>query len=156
MTLTHLNDQGYGQMVDVSDKKESLREAIAHASISMSAEAYDAIVHQRIQKGDALAVAQVAGIQAAKLTSMLIPMTHPLALTKVDLSYSFDEKNHRIDIQSLVRCLGVTGVEMEALTAASTCALTIYDMAKALDKSMCISDIYLVKKTGGKSGEYLR
>lgn len=156
MTLTHLNDQGYGQMVDVSDKKESLREAIAHARISMNAEAYDAIVHQRIQKGDALAVAQVAGIQAAKLTSMLIPMTHPLALTKVDLSYSFDEKNHCIDIQSLVRCLGVTGVEMEALTAASTCALTIYDMAKALDKSMSISDIYLVKKTGGKSGEYLR
>lgn len=156
MGLTHLNNQGHGKMVDVSNKNETQRIALAQAKISMNAEAYEAIIHQRLKKGDALAIAQVAGIQAVKQTSNLIPMAHPLMITSVDIQFYPNDEKQEIRIECEVHCFGKTGVEMEALSGASVCALTIYDMAKALDKSMRIDDIYLLEKQGGKSGHYER
>ncbi|ALC83827.1 MULTISPECIES: cyclic pyranopterin monophosphate synthase MoaC [Bacillus] len=156
--FTHFNDQGRAKMVDISEKSDSVRTAIAVSSVQMNQEVYDKIVRQEIGKGDVLSVAQIAGIMAAKQTSTIIPMCHPIPLKGVDISFSWsnDEENHELMIQAMVKTKGSTGVEMEALTSASVCALTVYDMCKAIDKGMIIGPTYLMKKTGGKSGDFSR
>jgi len=151
--FTHFDQAGNAVMVDVSGKEATTRVAIAKARIRMSQETYKAIESGDIGKGDVLGVARVAGIMAAKKTSDLIPMCHPLMLTKATVD--FELKDQSIYIEALVKTTGQTGVEMEALTAATTAALTIYDMCKALDKKMVIESVYLAKKTGGKSGEFI-
>lgn len=156
MELTHINEQGRGQMVDVSSKDVTSRVASAQAIIHMNEKTFHAISNKEIKKGDVLSVAQVAGIQAVKKTSDLIPMSHPLLLTSINILFYEDEKNHSIRIVCTVSCEGKTGVEMEALTGASISALTIYDMAKAMDPSMKVTDIILIEKKGGKSGHYVR
>ena len=150
--LTHLDADGAAHMVDVSAKAVTVREAVASGRISMSAEALVAIHEGSLKKGDALAVARVAGIMAAKKTSDLIPLCHPLAITKATVDFSFGTDH--ITATATVRVTGVTGVEMEALTAVSVALLTLYDMAKALDKGMVISAVQLLTKTGGKSGDW--
>jgi len=152
--LTHFNEEGRAKMVDVSEKKATLREAVAACSVYVSKETFELIMSGEIEKGDVLAVAQVAGIMAAKRTSEIIPMCHPIALTGVDISFVPDESRSAVDILATVRCKGETGVEMEALTAVTTAALTIYDMCKAVQKDIEISNIRLLKKTGGESGDY--
>jgi cyclic pyranopterin phosphate synthase len=154
--LTHLNEKSEVHMVDVGEKDVTSREAIATSRIEMNADAFQAVRDGSLKKGDALAVARIAGIMAAKQTSNLIPLCHPLALTKAEITITPDAKNKAFDIEALVRVSGQTGVEMEALTAASVAALTIYDMAKALDKSMVIGPTSLKQKSGGKSGDYIR
>ena len=156
MSLTHLNDSGDAHMVDVGNKAETHRVAEAHAIITMSRAAFDAIVQGNLKKGDALGTARIAGIMAAKRTSELIPLCHPIALTKVSVSLTpFDSADRcEIRIETRAECVGKTGVEMEALTAASVAALTVYDMAKAIDRGMVISDVQLVSKSGGKSGDW--
>lgn len=151
--LTHFNDEKRAKMVDVTAKTETKRRAIARATIHMEAETLKRIHAGKIEKGDVLAVAQVAGIMAAKKTSELIPMCHPLMTTKADISFQDDAKN-KLTITSEVVTVGKTGVEMEALTAATIAALTIYDMCKAMNKGMRIEQTYLVEKTGGKSGTF--
>ena len=153
MTLTHVDDTGRLQMVDVGGKPETQRVAVAKGEISLRPETLRLIVENGLPKGDVLAVAQVAGIMAAKRVPDLIPLTHPLLLTKVDVSFRIDDKASRIEITATVQCRGPTGVEMEALTAVSVAALTIYDMAKAVERSMRIGNIRLIHKSGGKSGE---
>ena len=152
MDLTHFNEQGRARMVDVSEKAPTHRVARATATVHMAAETMDKIRQGRIGKGDVLAVAQVAGIMAAKKNSDLIPMCHPLLLTKVNITFHTEET--ALHIQSEVRCTGETGVEMEALTAVSVAALTVYDMCKAVQRDMTITDIKLLYKEGGKSGVY--
>ena len=152
MDLTHFNEQGRARMVDVSEKAPTHRVARATATVHMAAETMDKIRQGRIGKGDVLAVAQVAGIMAAKKNSDLIPMCHPLLLTKVDITFELEDT--ALHICSEVRCTGGTGVEMEALTAASVAALTVYDMCKAVQRDMTITDIRLLYKEGGKSGVY--
>ncbi|ACQ70842.1 MAG: cyclic pyranopterin monophosphate synthase MoaC [Exiguobacterium sp.] len=154
MELTHMNDQGRARMVDVSDKPETTRTARARTSVELSSELKQLITDGDLAKGDVLAVAQVAGIMAAKETSRIIPMCHPLALKKVDLTFEWDET--QLIIESFVKTKGDTGVEMEALTAASVAALTVYDMTKAVDKGIVIGPTYLLEKQGGKSGDYVR
>ena len=150
--LTHINAEGRAKMVDVSDKPETYRTAVAEGVVRMSAETAERIRTGGIAKGDVLAVAQVAGILAAKRTGEWIPMCHPIRLTGVDLSFTVEETAVRIRAEA--RCKGETGVEMEALTAVSAAALTIYDMCKAVQKDMEIGDIHLCRKTGGRSGNY--
>ncbi len=163
--LTHFNEQGRAHMVDVSQKAETSRTARAHAEVHMSSETMQKIVDGQIGKGDVLAVAQVAGIMAAKKNSDLIPMCHPLLLNKVDITFkidsldavdmaSADSHSAVLSISSEVRCQGQTGVEMEALTAVSVAALTVYDMCKAVQRDMIISNIHLTYKDGGKSGVF--
>lgn len=152
--LTHLDDSGAAHMVDVSGKADSVREAVAEGRIAMSADALAAIREGSAKKGDVLATARIAGIMAAKKTSDLIPLCHPLMLSKVSVDFAFEDDGIRVT--ALVRLTGKTGVEMEAMTAASVALLTIYDMAKALDKAMVIGDIRLLTKTGGKSGNWTR
>ena len=154
--LTHLDQNGAANMVDVGDKPDTLRVATAGASISMKAETLAAILDQSVKKGDVLAAARLAGIMAAKKTSELIPLCHPLMLSKVSIDLAPQPGLGRIDITATAKTTGPTGVEMEALTAASVAALTIYDMAKALDRSMVISDLRLLMKDGGRSGLYRR
>ncbi|MBM7646588.1 cyclic pyranopterin phosphate synthase [Scopulibacillus daqui] len=154
--LTHMNEQGRAKMVDISDKSSTVRTAEACTSIEVNEDIYKAIVNQTVKKGDVLSVAQVAGIMAAKNTSQIIPMCHPLSLSGVDIHFKWETSPYRLHITSSVKTKGPTGVEMEALTAASAAALTVYDMCKALDKGMVIGPTYLKKKTGGKSGDYLR
>lgn len=158
--LTHFNEQGRAKMVDISEKKESIRVAIAHSSLIVNKEVYEEITQGKNKKGDVFAVAQVAGIMAAKQTANIIPMCHPLQLTGVNISFEWkiDEAkaHYEIEINAEVKTKGSTGVEMEALTAVSVTSLTIYDMCKAVDKSMAIGPTMLLKKTGGKSGEYTR
>jgi cyclic pyranopterin phosphate synthase len=151
--LTHLDEAGAARMVDVGGKSETVREAVAEGRITMSAHAAQAIAAGAVAKGDVLAVARVAGIMAAKRTSDLIPLCHPLPLSKVtiDLSVSADG----VSAVATVATTGRTGVEMEALTAVSTALLTVYDMAKALDKRMEIGGVRLLRKTGGKSGDFV-
>lgn len=156
MELTHINEEGRARMVDVSSKEETLREAVAFARIKMKRETLERIKEGTIKKGDVLAVAQVAGIMGAKSTPHIIPMCHPIMISGCDLSFKCDFEKNCIEITSVVRNTGQTGVEMEALTAASTAALTIYDMCKAVDKEMVISEIMLMKKSGGKSGDFIR
>ena len=153
--LTHFNGQGRARMVDVTEKTITHRIAVAQGEIHMNHETFQRIKAGTIQKGDVLAVAQVAGIQAAKHTWELIPMCHPLPLTGVDIRFSLLENPCRVEITAQVTCTGVTGVEMEALTAVSTAALTIYDMCKAIQKDMRIEHIRLLSKSGGKSGDYV-
>lgn len=151
--LTHLNDSGAAHMVDISAKGATERVAVAEGRISMSADALAAIQAGSVKKGDVLAVARIAGIMAAKKTSDLIPLCHPLTLTSVSIDFSFE--NNIINITSTTKNVGQTGVEMEALTAISAALLTIYDMAKALDRSMVIGGIRLRAKSGGRSGDWV-
>ena len=153
--LTHINANGEAQMVDVSDKNETAREAKASARIVMKTETLDLIVSGSHKKGDVLAVARVAGIQAAKKCSDLIPLCHPLMLSKVSVELTPNTQNHCIDIIATAKLTGKTGVEMEALTAASIAALTIYDMCKAVDRFMLIDNVQLLEKKGGKSGHWI-
>ena len=154
MELTHFNKEGRARMVDVSEKPETLRIARAAATVEMAAETMQKIREGSMKKGDVLAVAQVAGIMAAKKNSELIPMCHPIVLTGVDVHFELTET--QLHIFTEVRCKGETGVEMEALTAASVAALTVYDMCKAVQRDMVITDIRLLYKEGGKSGIYER
>lgn len=150
--LTHLDDNGAAHMVDVGGKDDSAREAVAEGRIAMSDAALEAILEGNIKKGDVLATARIAGIMAAKKTSDLIPLCHPLPLSSV--SIEFEPAERGIHVTGKARCTGKTGVEMEALTAVSAALLTIYDMAKAIDKGMQIGDIRLLAKSGGKSGDW--
>ncbi len=156
--FSHFNEQGRAKMVDISEKKATSRSAVAHSSIEVSEEIRAKIVEGAIGKGDVLAVAQVAGVMAAKNTAQWIPMCHPLSLTGVNVGFSWKQKesNWTLEIEVHVKTEGKTGVEMEALTAASATALTVYDMCKALDKGMVIGTTFLSRKTGGKSGDYER
>ena len=150
--LTHLDDSGTAHMVDVSAKADTVREAVAEGQIMMTAAALTAVREGSAKKGDVLATARIAGIMAAKKTSELIPLCHPLMLSKVSVDFAFEDNGIRVT--TLVRLTGQTGVEMEAMTATSVALLTIYDMAKALDKGMVISDVRLLSKSGGKSGDW--
>jgi len=150
--LTHLDENGSARMVDVSAKAVTTREAVASGHVAMNKEAAAAIAQGSVKKGDVLAVARVAGIMAAKRTADLIPLCHPIALTSVNID--FDLEPTGVKVTATAKTAGQTGVEMEALTAASVALLTIYDMAKALDKGMVINNVRLLAKTGGKSGNW--
>ena len=150
--LTHLTDDGAAHMVDVGSKASTNRQAVAEATVVMSPDTVSAIRDGNTKKGDVLGVARIAGIMAAKRTSDLIPLCHPIALDNVELAIELDTDS--IHIRATARCTGPTGVEMEALTAASTAALTIYDMAKAIDRGMRIEGVRLLSKSGGKSGDW--
>lgn len=152
--MTHFNEQGRARMVDVTGKPVTCRKAAAAGEVHMTPETLERVREGAVTKGDVLAVAQVAGIQAAKHCWELIPMCHPLPLTGIDISFALAEDPSRVEITARVTCAGVTGVEMEALTAVSAAALTVYDMCKALQKDMRIENIRLLSKSGGKSGEY--
>ena len=152
--LTHFDDNGNAHMVDISDKQNSFRTAKAACSIQMSLETLKIIANGNSKKGDVLNVARIAGIQGAKRTSELIPLCHPISLTKISLDLTLNDKIPGVEIISTVKTTGPTGVEMEALTAASISALTVYDMIKSLDKSIIVKDLRLIFKDGGKSGLY--
>jgi cyclic pyranopterin phosphate synthase len=156
MGFTHINEEGRAKMVDVSEKVDTVREAIAVGSISMKRETLERIEEGTISKGDVLAVAQVGGIMGAKNTSQIIPMCHPIMISGCDMSFKIDFENNKIEITATTKTVGKTGIEMEALTAVSTAALTIYDMCKGIDREMVINNIMLMKKTGGKSGVFER
>jgi len=153
--LTHFNEQGRARMVDVTEKAVTCRTALAAGEIHISPETMAHIKNGTMKKGDVLAVAQVAGIQAAKHTWELIPMCHPLPLTGIDITFHLSDEPCMVEIRAAVTCTGVTGVEMEALTAVSTAALTVYDMCKAVQKDMRITNIRLLEKHGGKSGDFI-
>ena len=154
--LTHIDREGKATMVDVSDKSSTLREAIAGGSVHMKEETLRLITDEKIAKGNVFETARLAGIMAAKKTCGLIPLCHQLNLASVTVDFRVDRNNSKVDIEAKAKCTGQTGVEMEALTAVSVAALTIYDMCKAVDKGMIISDIKLMEKRGGKSGEWKR
>jgi cyclic pyranopterin monophosphate synthase len=154
--FTHIDAKGRVRMVDVTEKEPSLRVALAQAVVHMHADTFDRIITQNVKKGNVLETARIAGIMAAKKTSSLIPMCHPLSITHAQIDFFPDEAQHTIRIEALMRIVDQTGVEMEALTAVSLAALTIYDMCKSFDKNMYISSVCLLKKSGGKSGEYVR
>ncbi len=154
--FTHIDEKGRVRMVDVTEKKPTHRTATAQGAISMTAETFEAIMTRTSKKGNVLETARIAGIMAAKQTSRLIPMCHPLNITHVQVDFSPDKANGCIGIEATVRIVDQTGVEMEALTAVSVAALTIYDMCKSYDKEMTITGISLLKKTGGKSGTFIR
>lgn len=154
--LTHFDSKGRSRMVDVTDKSTTRREAVAGAVITMRPETFGLIQDRKIKKGDVYEVAKIAGIMAAKRTDDLIPMCHPLQLTSVDIRFDPREETSSIEIESTVKTVGRTGVEMEALVAVSVAALTVYDMCKAVDKEMSVHDVRLISKRGGASGEYSR
>ena len=154
--LTHVDKKGKARMVDVTAKEITEREAVAKGSIFMKKDTLKAVLANEIKKGDVLGTAKIAGIMAAKKVGDLIPLCHPLNIDSVDILFEPIRKTNRIDITAIAKASGKTGVEMETLTAVSVAALTIYDMCKAMDKGMIISDIRLIKKTGGKSGTYIR
>jgi cyclic pyranopterin monophosphate synthase len=154
--LSHLDAQGRAKMVDVSDKDITSRIAVARGTIHMRAETLALILANKVEKGDVFSVARVAGIMAAKKTSELIPMCHPLSITSVEIDLTPAENPARVEIAASVRVSGQTGVEMEAMAAVAVAGLTIYDMCKAVDREMSIGEIRLVKKSGGKSGTFLR
>ncbi|MCR4656928.1 MAG: cyclic pyranopterin monophosphate synthase MoaC [Lachnospiraceae bacterium] len=154
--LTHIDSRGHAVMVDVSDKEETTRTARAGGTISMSREALSAVIGGNAPKGDVLCTARIAGIMAAKKTSELIPLCHTLMLTKVSIDFEAFEEQSLISAYCTVKLKGRTGAEMEALTGVSTALLTIYDMLKAIDRSMVISDIRLLEKDGGKTGHYIK
>lgn len=154
--FTHFDDQGNAVMVDVGGKKATVRVANAAGTITMSPRAFEMVKGGTMSKGDVLGIARVAGIMAAKKVDSLIPLCHPLLISKINIDFSYLDDENSIEILSTVGMSGQTGVEMEALTAVSIAALTIYDMCKAVDKSMVVGDIRLLKKTGGKSGTYVR
>ncbi|UXN69533.1 cyclic pyranopterin monophosphate synthase MoaC [Devosia neptuniae] len=153
--LTHLNERGEAHIVDIGDKASTKRRAVAQARVIAQPTTITAIMGGSLKKGDALAVARIAGIMAAKKTSELIPLCHPIPLTKVSVDISA-ESDTTIRIEATAETTGQTGVEMEALVAASTAALTLYDMAKAIDRAMVVTDICLLEKSGGKSGDFTR
>jgi len=152
MKITHLNKDGNPQMVDISEKQDTKRIAKASAIIAFDEDTYQIVKNGHVKKGDILSVAQVAGIMAAKNTSTIIPMCHPILLDKINITYQFDDINNQLTIISEVKLTGKTGVEMEALTAVSITALTIYDMTKSLNKMTLIKEVKLLEKSGGKSG----
>ena len=154
--LSHINSKGKAVIVDVSEKEITTRTAEAFAEVKVSKEIFNAIKKNEIAKGDVLTVAKLAGIQGAKKTSELIPLCHNIFISKIDVELKLNSKNKTVEIYSFAKTNSVTGIEMEALTAVSIAALTVYDMCKAIDKSMIISEIKLISKTGGKSGHYIR
>src|SRR5438093_1092876 len=154
--LTHLDDQGRARMVDVSEKEVSSRIAVARGSIHMRPETLDLILESKMEKGDVFSVARVAGIIAAKKTSELIPMCHPLNITSVEIELNPEKNPARVEIEASVQMNSKTGVEMETMTAVSVTGLTIYDMCKAIDREMSIGEIRLVKKSGDKNGTFIR
>ena len=154
--LSHVDDYGKAHMVDVGDKPDTVREARARGAVVMQLSTLELIQRNALQKGDVLAVAKIAGIMAAKRTSELIPLCHPLPLTSIDLTFDLDANAGRINIESMARVTGKTGVEMEALTAVAAAALTVYDMCKAVDREMYITDVRLIAKRGGRSGVFRR
>lgn len=154
--LTHLDSEGRARMVDVTAKDVTERVAAARGAVFMRPETLSLIMDKKVEKGDVFSVARVAGIMAAKKTPELIPMCHPLNITSVEIFLTPMEKPARVEIEAVVRVSGKTGVEMEAVTAVSVCGLTIYDMCKAVDREMSIGEIRLVKKSGGKSGTFIR
>ena len=154
--LSHFDKEGKAIMVDVSEKSLTIREAVAGGEVRMKPEVLQQILNQRIKKGDVFAVARLAGIMAAKQTSALIPLCHPLPLSAIEIDFDSDPQHGLVTISATTKVTGQTGVEMEALTAVSVAALTIYDMCKAIDREMVIGGICLLKKTGGKSGTFTR
>jgi len=154
--LTHFDKSGRSKMVDVTDKSDTVREAVAQATVTMQKETLRRIIDRQIEKGDVLGVAQTAGIMAAKKTAELIPMCHQLNITSVEMEFLAHEAASQIEVRAQVKITGKTGVEMEALVAVSVASLTIYDMCKAIDRGITISDIKLLRKSGGKSGRYER
>jgi cyclic pyranopterin phosphate synthase len=154
--LSHLDEQGRARMVDVSEKEVTSRMAVARGKVYMRAETLALILEDKIEKGDVFSVARVAGIMAAKKTPELIPMCHPLNITSVEIELTPAENPARVEIAASVRVSGKTGVEMEAMTAVSIAGLTIYDMCKAVDREMAIGEVRLLKKSGGKSGTFIR
>lgn len=153
-SFTHFDERGNAIMVDVSGKPETVRIATATGMISMNQECYDAVVNNQVAKGDVLSVARIAAIMGTKQTSSLIPLCHPLPLKKVSVEFELLPDQYAIRTYVTAKTEGQTGVEMEALTGVSVCLLTIYDMCKAIDKRMCMSDIHLCEKSGGKSGNF--
>ncbi|QUH26845.1 cyclic pyranopterin monophosphate synthase MoaC [Serpentinicella alkaliphila] len=156
MEFTHFNESGKAKMVSVDDKADTKRVAVAKGTINVSEDTFNMVVNGTHKKGDVISVAQIAGIMGAKKTSDLIPMCHNIFISGADLKFELDSKNSAVNITATVSTVGKTGVEMEALTAVTTAALTIYDMCKAVDKNMVIENIRLIEKLGGKSGHYLR
>jgi cyclic pyranopterin monophosphate synthase len=156
MSLTHIDAQGKASMVDVSEKPSTVREARAFGRVRMQLQTLAQISANGLKKGDVLAVARIAGIQAAKKCADLIPLCHPLMLSKVSVDFEINEQENSVDIFTLCKLTGQTGVEMEALTAASVAALTIYDMCKAVDMGMVIDNVCLLEKSGGRRGHYQR
>lgn len=154
--LSHIDKDGQAKMVDTSKKEITSRSATATATVNLNAETFEMVKENKLSKGDVLTVAKIAGIQAAKKTSELIPLCHPLPLDHVDIIFEMDESSHSIKIFAICKTSSVTGVEMEAFVACSICAVTIYDMIKAVQKDAVISDIKLIHKDGGKSGEFNR
>ena len=154
--LTHTDDSGRARMVDVSSKNESVRSAVATGAIRMSPSTLDAIRNNPLKKGDVLGVARIAGIMAAKKTSETIPLCHPIALTDIQIEFTLDDSLPGVRVQTVARTIDKTGVEMEALNAAAVALLTIYDMAKAIDRGMSITSIALIEKSGGVSGTWKR
>ena len=154
--LSHLDDQGRARMVDVSEKEVTSRIAVARGSIHMRPETLELILEGKVEKGDVFSVARVAGIMAAKKTAELIPMCHPLNITSVEIELNSERNPARVEIEAVVRVNGKTGVEMEAMTAVSVAGLTIYDMCKGVDREMVVGEIRLIKKSGGKSGTFIR
>lgn len=155
-TLTHFDKKGKSKMVDISNKSATRREAVAVGAVYMKKQTLNIITTKKVSKGDVFETARLAGVMAAKKTSELIPLCHPINVTSINVDLSADKKKNKINIKARVKNIGQTGVEMEALTAVSVSALTIYDMCKAVDRSMVISDIMLMEKRGGKSGEWVR
>ena len=152
--FTHIDENGDANMVDVSKKNDSFRDAVAEGEIILNQKIIKAIIENTNKKGDVLSTSKIAGIQAAKKTSELIPLAHNLNLTKIKIEFLIDEKNSIVSCKSLIKCIGKTGVEMEALVAVSVTLLTIYDMCKSFSKNLIISEIRLLKKSGGKSGNW--
>ena len=154
--FTHIDKNGQVRMVDVTDKEPTLRVAIAQGTVTMHPDTFERIVQQDVKKGNVLETARIAGVMAAKKTAEIIPMCHPLNITHIQIDFSPDKTDSSIMIAATIRAIDQTGVEMEALTAVSVAALTIYDMCKSYDREMTISDICLLKKSGGKSGTFMR
>lgn len=154
--LSHFDDQGAARMVDVSGKEETEREAIAEGFVCMLPATLSLILDRKVEKGDVFSVARIAGIMAAKKTAELIPLCHPLSLSSVDISFEPDRDKSWVQVRATVRTTDRTGVEMEALTAVAAAGLTIYDMCKAVDRAMSLTDVRLIRKTGGKSGTFMR
>ncbi len=155
-TLTHVDEQGRIRMVDVTAKTDTLRTAVAGGTVILGKEAFDLVAENKIAKGNVLTTSQMAGIMAAKQTSNLIPLCHPVMLSGVDVNLELKEEENQVEITAVAKSVGATGVEMEALTAVSIAALTVYDMCKSVSKRITISNIRLLAKTGGQSGDYRR
>jgi len=154
--MTHIDDKGKARMVNIGEKPVTKRTAVASATVVMKKQTFGKVLDGEVPKGDVFAAARIAGIMGAKKTPELIPLCHPLSIDSVEIDINPDEKNSSFIVTATVSCTGKTGVEMEALTAVSTAALTMYDMCKSLDKSIEITETHLLKKTGGKSGEFVR